>query len=33
VAGLLGWSQEQTAKEVENFLRHQSRHFPTGHAA
>jgi len=33
VAGLLGWTPEQTAKEVESFLRHQSHHFPKGHAA
>lgn len=33
VAGLLGWTPEQTAKEVESFLKHQSRHFPRGYAA
>jgi glycerol-3-phosphate dehydrogenase len=33
VAPLLGWSPEQTAKEVERFLRHQIQHFPNGHAA
>ncbi|RDV04303.1 FAD-dependent oxidoreductase [Undibacter mobilis] len=33
VANLLGWSPEQTSKEVDDFLRHQSRHFPKGHAA
>jgi glycerol-3-phosphate dehydrogenase len=33
VAGLLEWTPEQTAKEIESFLRHQSHHFPKGHAA
>jgi glycerol-3-phosphate dehydrogenase len=33
VASLLGWSPEQTAREVDDFLRHQSRHFPKGHTA
>lgn len=33
VAGLLGWTPEQAAKEVESFLLHQCRHFPKGHAA
>lgn len=33
VADLLGWNSAQVEKEVEAFLEHQSRYFPTGNAA
>lgn len=33
VADLLGWDPAREAEEVEAFLEHQSRYFPTGNAA